>query len=52
MDTGTLFLETVWFSYASTIVETAIRIYEISEERADEIRFQFLKRGDFVVKPK
>jgi hypothetical protein len=49
LEIGTSFLETLWFSYASRIVEKAIVIYELDEEAAATLREKYLKRGDYVV---
>jgi hypothetical protein len=49
LEIGTSFLETLWFSYASRIVEKAIQIYALDEEKATAMREQFLKRGDYLV---
>lgn len=50
LEIGTSFLETLWFSYASRIVEKAILIYELDEEAATALREKYLKRGDYVIK--
>ena len=50
LEVGSSFLETLWFSYASRIVERAIEVYKLDEEKANEIRAKFLKRGEFIVK--
>jgi hypothetical protein len=47
---GTRFIETLWFSYASRIVDKAIELYNIDEEKAELLRARFLKRGDYQVK--
>ena len=49
LEIGTSFLETLWFSYASRIVEKAIQIYQLDEEAAATLREKYLKRGDYVV---
>jgi hypothetical protein len=51
LELGTRFLETLWFSLASRTVEAAITLYKVSDEKADELREKFLKRGDFIVVP-
>jgi hypothetical protein len=50
LEVGSSFVETLWFSYACRIVEKAIEVYKLDEDRANEIRAKFLKRGDFIVK--
>ena len=50
LEIGTSFLETLWFSYASRIVEKAILIYQLDEEAATALREKYLKRGDYVIK--
>lgn len=50
LEVGTTFLETLWFSYASRIVEKAIEVYKLDDEKANEMRAKFLKRGEFIVK--
>jgi hypothetical protein len=51
LEIGTRFIETLWFSFASRIVEKAIEIYKVDEERASLLRTKFLKRGEYSVKP-
>ena len=51
LDVGIRFLETLWFSMASRVVEHAIRVYSVSDEKANEIREKFLRRGDYSVQP-
>jgi hypothetical protein len=48
-DAGQAFLETLWFSFASRIVERAIKTYNVEENAANELRAKFLKRGDYGV---
>ena len=52
LELGTRFLETLWFALASRTVEAAIKVYNVPDEKAEEIRTKFLKRGDFTVVPK
>ena len=52
LEVGTSFLETLWYSYACRIVEKAVQVYNLDEDRANEIKAQFLKSGEFIVKPK
>jgi hypothetical protein len=49
LEIGTSFLETLWFSYASRILENAIEVYKLDETAAMAIREKYLKRGDYVV---
>ena len=49
LDIGTSFLETLWFSYASRILENAIAVYELDEAAAEALREKYLKRGDYIV---
>uniref|UniRef100_A0A6C0K893 Uncharacterized protein n=1 Tax=viral metagenome TaxID=1070528 RepID=A0A6C0K893_9ZZZZ len=49
LEIGTSFLETLWFSYASRILENAIEVYKLDEAVAMALREKFLKRGDYVV---
>jgi hypothetical protein len=50
LEVGSSFLETLWFSYAYRIVEKAIEVYKLDEDKANEIRAKYLKCGDFVLK--
>jgi hypothetical protein len=36
---------------ASRVVEHAIRVYAVPDEKAAEIREKFLRRGDYNVQP-
>lgn len=49
LEIGTRFIETLWFSFASRIVNRAIEIYKVDEERAELLRQKFLKRGEYEV---
>jgi hypothetical protein len=49
LEIGTRFIETLWFSFASRIVERAIQMYNLDEERADLLKQKFLKRGEYEV---
>ncbi len=44
---GTRFIETLWYALANKIVEKAIEVYNVDEERAVELRKKFLKRGEY-----
>jgi len=51
LEIGSRFIETLWFSFASRIVDRAIQIYKVDEDRAQELRLKFLKRGEYSVRP-
>jgi hypothetical protein len=48
---GTRLIETLWYAYASRIVDKAIEIYKIEPDKAAELKNKFLKRGEFLVVP-
>lgn len=50
LEIGTRFIETLWFSYASRIVDQAIALYNVDEDRAKALKEKFLKRGDYQVR--
>ena len=50
LEAGTRFLETLWFAYACRVVDKAIAVYNLTQEKAEEIKQKFLKRGDYVVR--
>ena len=49
LEIGSTFIETLWYSLACRIVDKAIEVYKINDEKANEIRSAFLKRGNYVV---
>jgi hypothetical protein len=49
LEIGSTFIETLWYSLACRIVDKAIEIYKVNDEKANEIRASFLKRGNYVV---
>jgi len=49
LDIGIRFIETLWYSFASRIVEKAIEVYNVEPERAELLKQKFLKRGEFQV---
>jgi hypothetical protein len=49
LEAGTRFIETLWYSYASRIVDKMIELYKVDLERASALREKFLKRGDYVL---
>ena len=49
LEAGTTFIETLWFSYASRIIDKAIQVYQLDDDQAIAIKEKFLKRGDFAV---
>jgi hypothetical protein len=50
LEIGSRFIETLWFSYASRIIDKAIQLYDLDEDRAKALREKFLKRGDYQVR--
>ena len=50
LEAGTRFLETLWYAYASRIVDKAIVVYQLSDEKAAELRQKFARRGDYSVR--
>jgi hypothetical protein len=48
-EAGTRFIETLWYSFACRIVETMIILHNVDDERANELRDKFLKRGAYSV---
>ena len=49
LEVGTRFIEAFWYSYACRIVDKAIEVYKVDDEKAAELKTKFLKRGDYVV---
>lgn len=49
LDIGIRFIETLWYSFASRIVDKAIEVYKVEPERAELLKAKFLKRGEFQV---
>ena len=37
LEVGTSFIETLWYSYACRIIDKAIELYKLDEEKANEI---------------
>jgi hypothetical protein len=50
LEIGTRFIETLWYSYASRIIDKAIVLYELDEDRAKLLREKYLRRGDYQVR--
>jgi len=50
LEIGSRFIETLWFSYASRILDKAIELYDLDEDRAKALKEKFLKRGDYQVR--
>jgi len=50
LEAGSRFIETLWYSYASRIVDKIIELYKVNDETAIHLREKFLKRGDYVLK--
>ena len=48
---GTAFLSHVWFSVATQVVETAIRVYGLSGEQGAALKKVFLRPNDYIVVP-
>jgi hypothetical protein len=46
---GTRFIETLWYAFASRIVDKAIEVYKLDTDRATQLKAKFLKRGEFQV---
>jgi hypothetical protein len=46
---GTRFIETLWYAFATRIIDKAIQVYNVDQEKADELRKKFLKRGEYRV---
>jgi hypothetical protein len=44
---GTRFIETLWYALATRIVDRAIELYKVDQERAQELKVKFLKRGEY-----
>jgi hypothetical protein len=49
LDLGIRFIETLWYSFACRIVDKAIEIYKVDDERAELLKQKFLKRGEYEV---
>ena len=50
LEAGTRFLETLWFAYACRIVDKAIVVYQLSDEKAADLKQKFCRRGDYTVR--
>lgn len=52
MRNGTRLLEMLWYFTADRIVNKAIELYKLDEEKADALRRIYLRPGDYIVKIK
>ena len=50
LEAGTRFLETLWFAYACRIVDKAIAVYQLSDEKAADLKQKVCRRGDYTVR--
>ena len=50
MRTGRHFLQMMWYFTADRIVETAIRLYKLDNERATALRQVYLRPGDYTIR--
>jgi len=46
---GSRFIEAIWYTFACKIVDRAIELYKVDEERAVLLKQKFLKRGEYQV---
>ena len=46
---GTVILSFLWFDVARRVVETAIRVYELTPEQAAAVKTVFLRPNDYTV---
>ncbi len=46
---GTVLLSFLWFDVARRVVETAIRVYDLSPEQAAAVKAVFLRPNDYTV---
>ena len=49
LDIGIRLIETIWYSFATRIVNKAIELYKVEPERAELLKAKFLKRGEYQV---
>ena len=49
MREGSAVLSFVWFEVAKRVVETAIRVYELTPEQIVAVKKVFLRAGDYLV---
>ena len=49
LESGTTFIETLWFSYACRIIDMATQVYQLNEEQIQMIKEKFLKRGEYLI---
>ena len=48
---GSAFLALVWSEIAANVVETAVRVYELSSEQAAALRKAFVDRVQYEIEP-
>jgi len=48
---GIRLIETLWYAFATRIVDKAIELYKVEPEKAAQLKAKFLKRGEFLVAP-
>ena len=49
IEEGTALLESIWFLMANTIVDLAIRTYELDPQQGSALREVFLKQNHYYV---
>jgi hypothetical protein len=49
LEEGKFFLETVWYKVAISVVQEAIRFYELDEEQAAALKAVFLRPNNYPI---
>ena len=49
LEDGKFFLETIWYTVATKVVEKAIEVYGLDEEQAQALREVFLRPNLYIV---